>query len=143
MMTKEEMKKKVVEWFPKKKEDSVTIMNRKRWKKIAICAAAGVALVGTGIAVAIKLKNGDDISDNYESLIKNTDLGVCDPVNLSVFGDGVGYDAELLYKGDNVVYMGVESMSLQDVNKMLELINPDVYGISNQTNWDEIVFIQH
>ena len=121
----------------------MVIMKRKNWKKIAAYSAAGLAVIGAGIAIAVKLNNGDDISDDCEALIKNTDFGVCDPINLSVFGDGVGYNAELLSKEDNIVYMGLQNMSLQDVNKMFELINPDVYGISNQTNWDEIVLIQH
>ena len=137
------IKKKVVEMFPKKKEEGMVVMKRKNWKKIAAYTAAGLAVVGAGIAIAVKLKNGDDISDDCETLVKNTNFGACDSVSLSVFGDGVGYDADMLTKDGNIVFMCVPSMSLRDMDKMFELINPDVYGISNETTWDEILLIQH
>lgn len=124
-------------------DGKIKVKKKRNWKKIAAYTAAGLAVVGAGIAIAVKLKNGDDISDDCEALVKNTNFGVCDSVSLSVFGDGVGYDADMLTKEGNIVFMGVQSMSLQDMDKMFELINPDVYGISNETTWDEILLIQH
>lgn len=142
MTAKVRIKKKVVEMFPKK-EEGMIVMKRKNWKKIAICAAAGAALVGTGIIIAIKLKNGDDVSDSIPS-IPSLDFNDR-TTDLSVFGDGVGYDAKLFWNkdGSNVELLGVANMSLRDVNKMFDIINPDVYDVSMDTNWDEIIFVQH
>jgi len=111
-----------------KKEIKKTIKRSIDWKKLAIYTAAGVALVGAGAAFVIKLKNG-----------------TCNTMDLSAFCDGVGWDAKLLWdkEGMNVTQMAVEKMSVRDVTKMLDVVNPDVYSISMDTKWDEIIFIQH
>lgn len=120
----------------KKENNEMKVMKKRNWKKIAAYTAAGVALIGAGAAFVIKLKNGT---------VNVIDLSALKGMSLSVFGDGVGYDATLLWdeEGKNVSQMAVEKMTARDVTKMLDIINPDVYGISMDTKWDEIIFIQH
>lgn len=122
------IKKKVVEMFPKK-EEGMVVMKRKNWKKISTYVAAGAVIVGTGIVIAIKAKNNDG--------------GIGYPMDLSVFGDGIGYDAKILWNNDKIVHFSVEDMSVRNINEMLNIMNPDVYGISMDTKWDEIIFVQH
>lgn len=121
----------------------IRVKKKRNWKKIAAYTAAGLAVVGAGIALAVKLKNGDDVSDSIPS-IPSLDFNDR-TTDLSVFGDGVGYDAKLFWDkdGSNIELLGVANMSLRDVNKMFDIINPDVYDVSKDTNWDEIIFVQH
>lgn len=46
-------------------ENKIKLKVRKKldWKKVALIFGAGVALVGTGIVIAIKAKNGEDLPD--------------------------------------------------------------------------------
>ena len=59
---------------------------KRNWKKVALIFGAGLALVGTGIAIVVKAKNGEDMSDEipydyiYRELSDGTlaEITMCD-----------------------------------------------------------------
>lgn len=104
---------------------------KKNWKKIVAITVAGAAVVGTGVLIIYKLKNGEE-----------PDLSGY--MSLNVFEDGMSYDADTFWDktGQTIVKMTVEDMSVRDVSKMLDTINPDVYGISVDHPWKEIIFLR-
>lgn len=116
-------------------ENKVTLKARrkKHWKKIALIFGSGIAMIGTGILIAHKTKNGESLELCLEETEANR--------------DGVNYIFEALWD-NSILWDGMKRirttspMSLEDLNEMFTQMNPDVYGVSEQTKWDEIIFIR-
>lgn len=106
-------------------------MKKETIKKASIIFGVGVALVSAGIFIAYKMKNGEELC------LEETEAN----------RDGVNYIFEALW--DNSVWDGMKRirttspMSLEDLNEMFAQMNPDVYGVSEQTKWDEVIFIRN
>lgn len=101
---------------------------KKNWKKIVAITVAGVAAVGTGALIIYKLKNGDTSGSPIEMWIDQ--------------GSGPYSGKLCLNRSEDIVQMAFEKVSLKDVDKFVEMLNPDIYEISEQTEWDEIIFIR-
>lgn len=101
---------------------------KKNWKKIVAITVAGAAVVGTGALIIYKLKNGD-FGSSVEMWIDQ--------------GSGPYSGKLCLNRSEDIVQMAFEKLSLKDVDKFVEMLNPDIYEISEQTEWDEIIFIRN
>lgn len=79
----EEIKEKLREVVKKQEEieemdGKIKVKKKRNWKKIAAYTAAGLAVVGAGIAIAVKLKNGEDPTDavsDYDYILKELSDG--------------------------------------------------------------------
>lgn len=131
---KKEMKELKTEVSVKKKTD---------WKKIALITAAGLAVVGTGIAIAVKIKNGQSVdAEEVLPLITVPASSTCTDLYFS--DAGIDYAATTLWDktGSEMTTMMVESMSLNDLSKMFQQMNPDIFGVSEQTVWDKLLLVR-
>lgn len=144
----EEIKEKLRAVVKKQEEieemdGKIKVKKKRNWKKIAAYTAAGLAVVGAGIAIAVKLKNGDDISDEMIPLISVPASSTC--TDLFFNGEnGTEYYAKTLWDktGEVMSTCLVDKMSIKDLSDMFDQLAPEVTGITNETMWDQILLVR-
>lgn len=106
-------------------ENKIKLKVRKKmdWKKVALIFGAGVALVGTGIAIAIKAKNGEDLSDDipYDYIYRELSDGTL--AEITMYDGGI---REILLQDQTVDSF---SDSLKELLDFTEIVDPAISEI--------------
>lgn len=106
-------------------ENKIKLKARKKidWKKVALIFGAGVALVGTGIAIAVKAKNGEDLSDDipYDYIYKELSDGTL--AEITMYDGGI---REILLQDQTVDSF---SDSLKELLDFTEIVDPAISEI--------------